>query len=159
MHQTGQVVAIDHRFVRTQATTGLHPLHQRAVVRTISGHHWTAQPHRAPAQLQRHKVHTDHHHPFSAAKRMIKVGKSFDIKPFFDPLVAPEPGHAGFDKPHSQRHKVLIDQGLARRRRHVREAELNIAPGDMFAAFEKASGEATRAGANKMQQRIRQLHD
>ena len=159
MYQAGQVVTIDHRFVRAQATAGLHPLHQRTVMRTIGGHHWTTQPHGAPAQLQRHKVHADDHHPFPAAKRMIKVGKALDIKPFFDPFVAPEPGHAGFNQPHSQRHKVLIDQGLARRRRHLREAEFNIAPGDMFAAFEKTSGKTTRAGADKMQQRIRQLYN
>ena len=159
MHQTGQVVAIDHRFVRTQATAGLHPLHQRAVVRPVGGHHWPTQPHRAAAQLQRHKVHADDHYPFPTAKRVIKVGEPLDIKPFFDPLVAPEPGHAGFDKPHSQRHKVLIDQRLARRWRHVREAEFDITPGDMFAAFKKATGKATSAGADKMQQRIRQLHD
>ena len=79
-----------------------------------------------------------------------QVFKPFDIKPFFDSRIAPEPGHSCFHQSQPERNKVFIDHLAPGKRCHLGKAQFDISNSNPFPAFQKGSGYFSKARAQNM---------
>lgn len=79
-------------------------------MRTIGRHHRLAETHYPASQFQRHKMHANDHYAAILRLRTGKVVQPVHIKPFANPAIRPEPGHARFKQRHAKRVEILGDQ-------------------------------------------------
>ncbi len=127
-------------------------------MRTIGRHHRLAETHYPASQFQRHKMHANDHYAAILRLRTGKVVQPVHIKPFANPAIRPEPGHARFKQRHAKRVEILGDQFFPFFPGEGRKTEFNIFLGDRLTSLQEGARQLTGAGAQKTQNRVGKLH-
>ncbi|MNZ46763.1 hypothetical protein D3C78_644570 [compost metagenome] len=101
--------------------------------------------------------HEDHPLPF--ALRLLQVLHPLDMRQPRQPRLRPPPAHRHLEEGDAAGGEVLLEQAGTLGRRHLREAQLQVARGNRPAAADDAVHQGTQHASEPEQHGVRQLHD